>query len=97
MYGFKCYINEEMSMTDLEQAEANLKRLKKIWKEYNKLVDLYGNPRTFTQFVSYIASIIGAEIAEHDSVYGDVGYSKLELASLEYREEKIVNPVKENA
>lgn len=63
MYGFSCKMQDDMEMSKLDEARANLKRLARVERKYRAMCDQLGYPETFAQYAGYIASCIGADLA----------------------------------
>lgn len=67
-YAFKTgFSDRDIDMGDIDYAEYNLRKLKAIAKKYYALCEQFGRPETFSQYVSYIARIIKADIVIYDS------------------------------
>jgi hypothetical protein len=90
MYALDVKQAEEMTMRNIEQAEANLKRLKAINKKFEELCEKFGRPATFATFAAYIAEATGAKLAMYNRVIGD--YSEVTISDIEYKERRLTCP-----
>lgn len=87
LYAFRVTMGgNDIHWLNMEEAEHDIARLKKIRRGYNALVEKFGEPKGFVQFVTFVADVLGAKLAR----YRDGCVQEMSLYRLEQLEKEVL-------